>query len=531
MLRFARLEQPVDVLATINADEFAALTEKQRTDAVRLEAVLQPALRKIRDQGLSIRKAAAWLVRVHGTEIGRSEISIQRDLSNYLQQGLMGLVSGNKGRPRRQGDWESLALEYFTRPSKLAASTIAEKLRDEHGFADATDGRVKRFLDSVPAHLGEFHPRRVGPHFRRLNLKPHVIRDRSVVAPGLIYQGDGHSLHYYVRHPEAGHHITAELTPWMDIGSRYIAGWWLGYSESAVQTLYSLSHAILLHDHVPQMLHVDPGSGFKNKMMCDQVAGFAPRLGDVQFMTALPGNARGKGDIEGWFRWFEEKHGKFQASYKGKEVPQEFLRRLAKRIEAGEMYVPHWEEALDGIARYIDAYNKRNQAGLGKRSPQSIWETKVQAPLHLPPEMLMRPSEIRKARSYRVSLWNRVYEATELQAWEGRDVRVEYDLHNAQQVWLYDLKGRFIARAQLVEAKPWLDTNRIADLERKRLEGQVKRLDQRRALLEDMARPSITAEQQLHALENLGAAETLPEEKEVERLQPLDLLSTDYLDE
>lgn len=515
-------------VAQLDATDWQRLTDKQRSDALRLEAILKPAVSKCLYQGLAPRRAAKWLASVAGAEAGLSEGSLDRHLRAYLRGGVMALVSGNHGRVRKDGGWEAQALEYYRLPSRLSAATIAEKLRDEHGFADATERRVLLYLKSVPAHLGEFHPQRVGPHYRRLNLKPHVIRDRTVIEPGLIYQGDGHALHYYVRHPDSGHHITAELTVWMDIGTRYIVGWWLGYAESAVLTLYSLTHALIHHDHVMQLLHVDPGSGFKNRTICDAVAGFAPRLG-VDFMTALPGNARGKGDIEGWFRWFEEKHGKFQPSYKGPEVPQEFLRRLTKRIEKGEMYVPSWDEAIDGVTRYVTAYNNRKQDNLGKRSPASLWEGLKRSPLHIPHESLVRPREIRKARSYRVAMFNRVYQCDELMAFEGRDVQVEYDLHSDRMVQLFDLHGRFIGHGEKVDAKPWLDDSRIADLQRRRLEGQVKRLDHRKQLLEAQARPAITAGAQLRALEDLGAADVLPhQEKEVEGLQPLDLLDTDY---
>lgn len=525
----AQLRHAVQAIDSADVDPLALCTDRQRAEARRLEAALMPALQKLRESGLSVRRASEWLARTH-EDIGLSASSIGRHLQRYLDHGVAALVSNNTGRRRVDGGWEAIALDYYRLPSRPSAATISLKLRDEHGFADATDGRVRRYLASIPAHEGEFHARRVGPHYRKQNLTPHVIRDRSVVPVGLIYQGDGHALHYYVRHPETGHHITAELTPWMDVASRYITGWWLGYAESAVQTLYSLSHALVSQDHVMALLHVDPGSGFKNRAICGAVAGFAPRIG-AEFMTALPGNARGKGDIEGWFRWFEERHGKFQPSYKGPEVPQEFLRRLTKRIEKGEMYVPAWDEALDGIARYVRAYNERNQDALGKRSPAALWETLQRHPVHIPASALMRPREIRKARSYRVNIFNRVYQADALMAWEGRDVQVEYDLHDDSAVLLYDLKGRLIGSAQKVDAKPFIDGGRIADLERRRLDGQVRRLQQRQELLEAQARPAITGEyasRALDALESFGAAELPPQEEKAEGLPPLDLLDTDY---
>lgn len=521
------LRREVFPLVSRSTDTVAALTDAQREHAYRLEAALMPGIVKVRCGELSIRKAADWLAKTRKQELQVSAVSVARYLSDYLSGGLVTLAPQYKGRVRKQEAWEPYALYYRRLPSQLSYATIAETLRDEHGFANATAGRVQNYLQSLPEHECDFHPSRVGPHFRRQNLTAHKIRDRSVVPVGLIYQGDGHSLHYYVRHPNSGHHITAELTPWMDIGSRYITGWFLGYSESAVQSLYSLSAALLKHDHVMAMLHVDPGSGFKNKLMCDEVAGFAPRVG-AEYMTALPGNARGKGDIEGWFRWFEEKHGKLQPSYKGKEVPQEFLRRLEKRIESGEMYIPVWEEALDGIARYITRYNERNQDNLGKRSPASLWEGLQRSPLHIPPEMLVRPREIRVARSFDVALFNRVYRAPALKAYEGRQIQVEYDLTSDKEVSIYDIEGRFITHAIKVKETPWLSQSRLEDLQRNQEQAALKRLENKAELVRANNRAPITADATLEGLEAFGAIELPAPKKEAEGLQPLDLLDTDY---
>jgi putative transposase len=504
------------------ADPWLRLGDAQREEALRLHAFLLPALDRVKAGELSERKAAEWLYKTRRREYSGncSASSIARWLADYRRGGLPALAPQYKGRIRKVGGWEARALMYRRLPSCPSYATIAGWLVADDGFdaADATATRVQRFLESLPKDQTDYAAERVGPHFRRLNLTPKKIRDRSVVPVGMLYQGDGHSTHYYVRHPNSGHHISAELTPWMDIGSRYIAGWWLGYVESAVQTLYSLSHAILSHDHVPGMLHVDPGSGFKNRAICDAVSGFAPRLG-IDFMTALPGNAPGKGDIEGWFKHFEERHGKKQPSYKGKEVPQEFLRNLEKRIERGQMYVPTWEEALDGIRRYVQRYNETNQDDLGGVSPARLWEQLDRKPLHLPPTSLVRPREIRVARSYDVAVFNRVYRANELKAYEGEKVQVEYNLHDDGSVALYDLRGRFIAAGVKVKETPFLSQSRIEDLALAQERAALKRLEAKADIVRANHREPISAAAMLDALDDERPAITHEQ-------SPMDLLLT-----
>lgn len=496
-------------LAPVSSSPLARMTDKQREAALKIEAFLQPAIEKI-GAGLSPRKAADWLAKTRGREMDCSASTVRRWLYDYQKGGLVAVAPKYTGRVRKEGGWEARALYYRRLPSQVGYATIAYWLVNDDGFdpEDATAGRVQRYLESLPTHMTDFHGDRVGHHFRRLNLTPKKIRDRGVVPVGMLYQGDGHSLHYYVRHPNSGHHISPELTPWMDIGSRYIPGWWLGFSESAVQTLYSLSHALVSHNHVPAMLHVDPGSGFKNKLMLDAVAGFAPRIGILpqNVMTALPGNAPGKGDIEGWFRWFEERHGAKQPSFKGPKVAQEFLRNLEKRIANGTMYVPHWEEALQGIQRYITLYNETNQDGLGGVSPAKLWEQLDRHELHIPAEALVRPREIRVARSYDVAIFKRVYRAAELKAHEGKSVQVEYDLHNDAAVWLYDLKGRFIGTAVKVKETPFLSQSRVEDLAIRQKNEALKRIERKAEIVRANHNKPISAAATLGALEHFQPA-------------------------
>ncbi len=460
--------------------QFDLLPQRAKDEAYAAHAMIQPALEKMR-RGVSAKAAAKWLRATSPDGTMPSLPTLERMLASGGD--LYALAPKHKGRIRKDGGWEKLAHELYILPGQPSYAAIARRLREEHGFGDdATAGRVQTYIESLPKHETEFHPKRIGHNTRRLNFTPHKIRDRSDIPVGLIYQGDGHALHYYVRHPIAGHHFTAELTPWMDIASRYIAGWWLGYAESARQVLWSMCHAITAHDHVPALFHVDPGSGNINKLMCDEVAGFVPRIG-AEYMKALPANARGKGDIEGWFKWFEADHGVFQSGFKGDKVPQEFLRNLTRRIEKGEVYVQSWDEALHGIGKAITRYNERNQDDLGKRSPAALFEKLDRSPLHVPASVLVRPRERRMARSYRVELFNRVYQAPALRAYEGVYMQVEYDLHADGRVWIYDEKGRFVTEALKVATTRFVSESRERDLQINREAGRIRRLEQRADLI------------------------------------------------
>lgn len=100
-----------------------------------------------------------------------------------------------------------------------------------------------------------------------------------------------------------------ELTVFIDIKSSYIAGWWLSEAESTVSTMFAMSHAMRMHNHVPAWVYVDRGPGYRAKLLSEEGTGFYARF-DIGLIGALPGNPHGKGWIERFFRTVRDKHDK-----------------------------------------------------------------------------------------------------------------------------------------------------------------------------------------------------------------------------
>jgi putative transposase len=464
-----------------------------------------------------IRDVARRLAR--GGKAAPNRATLYRWAKAYLSDGMVGLAPGHKGGKRKLYGWEARAIRLFQQPQQPAYSTVAYWLRDE-GHESATDARVRRYLQSLPETLGAQSPARVGQHYYRQNLRPYVPRDESVLPVGFVYQGDGHNCDVYVAHPKTGKPWRPEFTPWFDVRSHYLAGWYLSECESGLTTLFSLSHALVHHDHVPALIHVDPGSGFKNRMMTDEVFGYLSRL-SIDFMPALPGNAKGKGLVEGFFHIFEERCGKQFATYCGHNRTDDYLRHLSKKVERGIITLPPLAEYLDAIAAFVDSYNRNPQRRLGC-APADLWAQLERVPVEIGPEALIRPQERRTVRRWGVSLWNRMYRHPELAHHNGRDVLVEYDLHDDARVTLRDLDGRFICEAEHVDRKAWMPPSRIEDLAQKRLAGQAKRL--RDKLEEAEARGTFAIEHQAERLDDIEAL------VEGQSLQPLQRLKKETAD-
>lgn len=403
-----------------------------------------------------------------------SEASLRRWSSALAAGGVEALAPSYTGRVRKDYGWEVRAQRLFAQPQRPAYSTVAYWLRQE-GFDSATESRVRRYLKSLPSNKTETSRQRVGGHFYDQNIRPHVRRDVTVLNVGDVYEADGHTCDVYVQHPATGKHFRPELTTFIDVRAQKIVGWWLGEFENSIDVLYALSTAIRNHGHVPVMLHTDPGSGYVNKMLSDEATGFYARL-DITPVTTIPGNARGKGLQEGWFRWFEERLGKRFPSFCGHCRTDDALSRLAMRIKRGEIPIPTFAQYLDAVRAYIETYNNTPKAALEGKTPNQLWEGLTINPLHLPLDVLMRPRREATVRSWEVRFENRFYRASELAQYERRKVVIEYDIHDDSRVWIRDAKGRLVCEALLVDKKPWAAENVLADRRQRSLRGQHKRL-------------------------------------------------------
>lgn len=483
-------------------DPFLALPLAAREEAQRCLGIIRPAVERVRG-GVSIRAAAEWLHSAYPE--GESTRTLQRWITDYCNGGIVALAPANKGRQRKDRGWEARALHLFNQPQRPSYATVALWLRQE-GFESASEHLVRRYLKSVPSSVAETGRKRVGGHYYDQNIRPYKVRDASVLPVGLIYEGDGHTCDVYVAHPNTGRAYRPELTVWVDVRSHYVVGWWLSESESAETTLFSLSHALISLDHTPAYVHADVGSGFKARLMTDEVSGYFARFA-ITPIFALPGNAKGKGLIEGFFRWFEERCGKRFSTFCGHCRTDDALRHLREKTERGLVKLPSLVEYAEAVRDYFAFYNGNPQQGLGNQSPADLWTTLERTPLETPSAAVVRPREQRTVRRWSIALHGRTYRADELASYEGRSVLVEYSLHDDARVWVFDDKGRFACEAVLTEKMPWLSDSRIEEGLQRRAEGQAKRLEAKLAEVQARARRPISGSNVLDALEGHVAPE------------------------
>lgn len=506
-----------DLPALAHADEWEAASASQRALAELHFAVVRDcieprsvgALAMARNLLARIQAGVAPAEALHAAALlprGLSEANVRRLIEKARKGGLKALLPGARGKRRVARDWDVRARVLWNHPAKRTYAAIAMQLCDE-GFAGVTAVQVARYLESLPAHVGSQNAiQRIGPHLYKQTREKYQKRHLDDVLVGEIYAGDGHTVDCYVAHPNTGGLFRPELTVFIDVKTRYVAGWYFSESETKESTLYALGHALRKHNHVPGWLYLDHGAGYRAQMLSDTDTGFFKKFG-IATTAAIPGNPRGKGWIESFFHTVRDRHDKFFFdgwTYCGDDMAKETNRRLHVEIKNGKRKLPSAAEYKASFAAWLERYHATPHSSLDGRTPGEAWAGLQAVPLHMDMDAVMRPRALRKVRQRTVELDKRRYFHEVLIAYDGRHVHVEYDLENDAKVWVRDETGRLICEAPLDSVVGVLPISRLEEQRDVRLKATLKRkqlhIDEALRRRED----PITHESQLKALEDMG---------------------------
>ena len=167
--------------------------------------------------------------------------------------------------------------------------------------------------------------------------------------------------------------------------------------------------------------------------------------------------------------------------------------------------LPSWPQFLNDVAACLDAYNKRAHSSLPKTSdglhycPRDYYAARMAAE-NLTAEllseaeldMMFRPQEIRKVQRGWLDLFNNQYFSADLAAYNKDEVRVAYDLDDAESVLVYDMDGRFLCKAILNGNKRAAFPITVRDqLAEKRAKGRIKRAENVIRLAEAEKNPAL----------------------------------------
>lgn len=419
------------------------------------------------------------------------------------------LIEAHKGKVISAAPaWWGPALEYFNNPSKPDYAAVWRRLAEVDGFA-CTYEQVRGYLSSVPAMLGRNSPARIGRNLYRLTEKAYIKRSTQNALPGDVYVADGYRADVYLAHPVTGKLWRPELTVAIDMRSRYPVGWRADEHEGtyAVQNMWA--ECFTRHNHVPPFLYVDNGSGYKNKLMSDDVVGFYNRAGVQQVINAIPGNPHGKGWVERFFRKVKDDFLKLWMPqfYCGTDASPEALSHVVAEVRAGRMRLPTLQEFAEAFNEWLGRYVQRAHPEDASQTIAQMWAGLVPLPPAADVSELKRQAAVLTVRRSMLVHGKRMYRHPDLLAFNGTKLLLEYDLIDNAVAVVRTEAGRWICDAHYVNTIDAIDKSRLDEKRQLRASDAVKRLQQK--MDEQQARAGHLIDVDAHAQDVIDHMPTL----------------------
>ena len=378
---------------------------------------------------------------------------------------------------------------------------------------------------------------RMGP--RELKTQQGFVRRKwQDYLPLDIVVADGQCFDAECGHPDNPNvPIRPEITLIVDVGTRRIVGVGIDTAESGRAVRGAVAEMVLRHGRAA-VFNADNGKGYANGLLQDEVTGLFARLGTTMQFSA-PYSSQARGVVERLHKTVLVKLSKRLNSYIGADMDGEASRAAHKAArKAMKMGVdlqslpalkniaslsprllPTFEEMKRLVYAAVEEYNDTPHRSLEKvrdvsgavrcQTPNELWAIKAAVAENSPERrdrfakveseeqmFLFLPQEIRTVQRCEVSLRNNRYYSPLLAEYHRQQVRIAYNEHNAERVWVLDMDGRFIAAADWdANARDFYPKAVVEQAKDKRLQGQLARLDYKKAVIQE-TRPSLLLEHQ-----------------------------------
>lgn len=345
-----------------------------------------------------------------------------------------------------------------------------------------------RIEKSLPVTI-KYRGRMTGSEWR--GLKPYIARDVSAFNSNDIWVADGHSFKAKVQHPIHGQPFTPEITVVLDWVSRRIVGWSVDLAESTIAVSAAFRHAQQQTGFRPLIYYSDNGSGHTSKAIDCPIHGTLARQG-IAHETGIPGNPQGRGIIERLWQVTTIPLARAYptCTWKGsdKETARKMLVALNKKDGTGRDILPTWKQFLDDCERVLGwegEYNRMHaHRELDGRTPMAEYARKLdQSTVGCGPSddelaVLWMPEVRRIPQRSVISLFSNEYANRTLVdvLAEGEEVRVRYDLHNADRVWVLRMDGSFVCTAEWdAHKRAAFPVPRVQQLKQIRADGKISK--------------------------------------------------------
>ena len=399
----------------------------------------------------------------------------------------MYLVPGKREKAGHNPAHVAAFLRFFCNPTRPPVSEAFRKMKpwlEERGIEIPSYSTVCRIEAELPVTV-KYRGRVTGSEWR--SLKTYIERDVSMFHSNDIWVGDGHSFKAKVQHPIHGQPYTPEITVILDWVSRKIVGWSVALAESTVAVSDAFRHAQMTTRARPLVYYSDNGSGQTGKMIDCPISGTLARQ-CIAHETGIPGNPQARGIIERiWQVTFITLARQYPTcTWRGADDNHTTkMLKLLNRKDQGGITIPTFRQLLDDVERTVAEYNLHHEhRELGGKTPEDEYQDRLDrdsivfGPTNDEIHALWMPEVTRKPQRGLVSLFGNVYAKRDLVDLlpEGSQVRVRYDLHNPEKVWLLTMDGIYLGEAiwngHREAAFPISEMDRLRN---QRAEGKIKR--------------------------------------------------------
>ncbi|MBF0182479.1 MAG: Mu transposase C-terminal domain-containing protein [Magnetococcales bacterium] len=440
---------------------------------------------------------------------GQNETVSVRTLQRWLAAAKKGPANLAPGSMEYGGvpGWAGEFLRRFQSPTQPDVAAVLRGMRREGCKEIPTYSQARHFLKNKVSLIERSRGRISRSKLR--SMLPYVQRDFSMLRPGDVVNGDGHSSYCYVLHPETGKPYLPEITEVVDIATRMHLGFSVAVSESTEAVQDALRVAIQAVGTI-LVLQWDRGSGAKNHAMHDAATGLSSRLG-FEVYHPLARNPQAGGVIEHMHKMVSIPAAKrFAGVYIGRRAKNEdLLRDVKKAMQEGKVTPPSLAEFVGVLESLREEYNHRPNRALPKIKDSVTGGRRHQTPAErmqwfvsegwqptlLPDAALLdelRPEMIRTVLRGQVSLGNMRYYAPDLVHWHGQQARIRYDIRDGARVWVRAMDGRYICEAKRDgNVRPYLHDNMLEQAHAKRQQARVRLLERKISEIEALEQKAI----------------------------------------
>jgi len=448
--------------------------------------------KEIIDQLLSAYNLGLFLPAIYKKLGFISSRTLYRWQKEFDEVGIDGLIPqyGTCGKSKITDQEKCMLLKVLLHQNRLKIGSgillVKEYMKDKGIPSPSSISTLRRFInDFKQTHYGFWTHEREGDKAFNDKCLPYSERGWRMIEVGDLLVADGHRLNFDVINPYTGKKCRPTIVMFWDFKSLYPLGWEIMLEENIQCISSALRNSIITLGKIPKRLLIDNGKAFKAKVFTSGIElddgtllGIFANL-DIHVRFAMPYNPQEKlealwGMLDNWLE-------RLIPSYRGNSIEDKpaYLKRNEKDAQARHNdNVPKIKEVTDIIFKWREFCIKHPVKSRDGLSRKEIFESE-KGPGVDPDEVayLMMAKEVKTVHRNGIT-WNGWHYYDEALSDHLRTrAMIRYSHADYRQVYVYDLKGKFICIARPIEkANPiaW-DSEAPADREAYQRMNAVKR--------------------------------------------------------